>query len=255
MKQLNVKLSGSQKLYVFPISDLHVGSTYCNYDYIDYLIDKINELKSQVVIYLLGDLIECGSLKVGNSAFCSDSTVDEQLDFVINTFKPLKRYVRFSCIGNHEARLYKDYHFDVNKIISKKLRCGCGSQFIDSIKINGKDFKFYGRHGSGSSKYLHTAFGKIIRDTQHIDADVFMEGHNHYCGHISVPIMSSEGYKRKDYVYSGHFLKYGNSYADYMTLPASPESFIRLDVNKDLVVNSKTFHIDKECPYLVEIGV
>ena len=54
---MNYNLKG-KKLYVFPLSDLHIGASNCNYDFIDYWKSVFKKTPKNKIIYLLGDLID-----------------------------------------------------------------------------------------------------------------------------------------------------------------------------------------------------
>jgi len=248
MKQI-YKLKGNEKVYLLPISDLHIGSPEFNEEYFEYCLDTIDTITSQKRIYLLGDLVESASKQIGNSAFKSIMDGEDQLDYVIDRLRPYKRDIVSTVMGNHEARLSKEFNFDINRVIGRALHIPAGRQFTDVIFINRQPIKIYTAHGKGSSAYHYTAQSKIIRDTQHIEADILMHGHNHRCDHFSIPKTTVIDNKldiiRRHYIFTGSFLRY-KGYASDMLLPPLPESFIQLSINKDLRVRSNRFNID-EC--------
>lgn len=248
MVKTNYRLRGNEKVYILPLSDLHIGSQQFNEDYFQYALDTIDAIQQDKRIYLCGDLLESASKQVGNSSFTTNMTLDDQIEYTINMLKPYKKDIVFSCIGNHEARLVKEFDLDINKIIARALDIPYGNQVMDQIKINGEPFNIYAAHGKGSSAHHHTAQSKMIRDTQHIDANLMMHGHNHRCDHFSTPGLrfTEEGRRiaRKHYVFTGSFLRY-NGYAEAMQLPILPEAFIQLSINKEMRVRSTQFNIDE----------
>jgi UDP-2,3-diacylglucosamine pyrophosphatase LpxH len=252
MSKQSYRLKGNQKVYIIPIGDLHICSPEYNAEYLEYCLDKIDEIKSQKRIYLMGDLLECASLRVGNSSFKAEMSLDEQLDHSINLLKPYKRDIINAAIGNHEIRLSKDYDFNIMSVIGRALKTSNGNQFIDVFTINGEPIRVYTAHGKGSSAHHYTAMSKIIRDTQHIAADILLQGHNHRSMAFSLPLKSSTGIERKHYGFTGAFLSYGG-YADAMQLPPLPESFIQLSINKDLRVRGQDFNIDECKPDLMRL--
>jgi hypothetical protein len=148
------------------------------------------------------------------------------------------------------SRLSKDYDLDITRIIANGLGCEYGNQHIDYFSVNENPLSVYLSHGKGSSMHHYTAESKIIRDTNSITTDMYFNGHNHRCGHFSIPIRTHEGLKRKHYVFTGAFLGYGG-YADSMQLPVLPEAFCQLRVNKDSNVRSEIFYIDQRCPEIM----
>lgn len=248
----NYKLRGNSKVYILPISDLHIGSPEFNEDYFQHCLDTIDNIQQDKRIYLCGDLLEAASKSVGNSAYQSTLPVEEQIDLAISYLKPYRKDIVYSCMGNHEARLQKEFNLDVNHIISKALRCPNGNQTIDTFFINQKPVTVYAAHGKGSSAHFYTAESKFLRETQHLEADIFLNGHNHRCGYFTTPIRSKDGIKRRHYVFTGAFLRYGG-YANQMQLPILPEAFIQLNINKEHRIRSNSFYIDENRPDLFKM--
>jgi len=91
----------------------------------------------------------------------------------------------------------------------------------------------------------------MIRDTQTIQADILLQGHNHRCQYWSIPLNTPEGVKRRHYAFTGSFLGYGG-YADQKQLPLLPESFLYLGINKNHRVLSNIFYIDEVAPELMK---
>ena len=71
------------KLYVFPLSDLHLGSPNCDLNYFDYWCDVFEGTRTKhKIIYLLGDLIDMQSLRIG--AWEQNLTADEQISNLVD---------------------------------------------------------------------------------------------------------------------------------------------------------------------------
>lgn len=268
-------------LYIYNISDLHWGSNYCNTNYIKHMFNEIKTRKGPVIINILGDLFECASLRVGDSAFEQIMTVNEQLRSVRKLFKPIINQknvqLRYCVPGNHEARLNMS-HFDlmeefadslnsyyaadtsiqINKIRDEKVFLE-SAEFVDKIWVNDKPLKIYGRHGMGSAKRLDLAMGKIQRETADINADIYVEGHNHRCHSYPITVKTSKdegGMGWRCYGFTGHFLSYGG-YAKKKALNILPEAYLRFtvnDVNDKLFVEGKEFFIDRYRPDLWKLG-
>ena len=64
----NYKLRGNEKVYILPISDLHIGSEQFNEDYFQHMLDTVDNIKQDKRIYLCGDLLESASKQVGNTS-------------------------------------------------------------------------------------------------------------------------------------------------------------------------------------------
>lgn len=252
-KQNNYTLKGKEQLYICPVGDIHLGSPETNIEYLEYWRNIVAGIKGPKRIYLTGDLMEAATKRLANSAFKVNMSLDDQLEWVIQFFKPLKEDIIFSAIGNHELRLSKDYDLDLMRIVAQALDCDYGNQYLDHFMVNNEPVTVYTAHGKGSSMHHYTAESKIIRDTQTIMADIVIHGHNHRCGHFSIPTRTMNGLRRKHYVFSGAFLGYGG-YADSMQLPVLPESFIYLGVNREHRVTPNVFYIDERQPELMSVA-
>ena len=243
---MNYNLKG-KKLYVFPLSDLHIGASNCNYDFIDYWKRVFKKTPKNKVIYLLGDLIDFSSKDIGS--FDNDMSADEQIDAVTSLLKPYQKYIRYSTMGNHERRAMKYFNLDIGKVIANNLGVPYhNADFFDTLEINNRFFTVYGKHGTKFNQRIDLAEGGMVRDTQNIEADLLMQGHNHYCKGFSRPIVTKNGLKRKYYGFSGHFLAYESSYAHQKNLPWNPEAFIRFSINKNHIVRWNEYHLDERMP-------
>lgn len=248
-------LSKRQKLHIFPISDLHIGSNNFNEEYFLYALEKFDSIKGPKIIYLLGDLLESASLSVGNSSFKQELSLNEQINQVIDYLSPYKRFIRGSCPGNHEMRLKKDYDLDISKLISDNLGVGYGAYVFDELLINNKPFEVFATHGKGSSRYLHTSIAKVERELGHFNSDLYLYGHLHRSCAWNNTVNTIDGLRRKYYVLSGHYLGYDGSYAVDMALPELPESFSKIKVGSNLSVDVSHFNIDIEKPELIKKGL
>ncbi|WP_054834518.1 hypothetical protein [Methanobrevibacter arboriphilus] len=75
---LEVYLPKDEKLSIFPVGDLHIGSPQFNKEWLDYWFDIIAKCKNYVVVYLMGDIFEVASKKVGDSSFRQKYDVNDQ---------------------------------------------------------------------------------------------------------------------------------------------------------------------------------
>lgn len=232
------------KLYIFPLSDLHLGSPNCDLDYFYYWEDVFNNTRTKhKIIYLLGDLIDMQNLRIG--AWEQNLSANEQIYELIDLLKPYKKYINFMTQGNHPRRVKKDYNMDVGKLVSDILNIRYDkSDFFDKLNINNNDFVVYGKHGNRFSSRLELAQGGMIRDATNIDADLLMCGHNHYCSYFNRPIQTKDGIRRKHYAFTGHFLEYKGSYANERNMNHVPQGFMRIGIDRHLNVHTNEYHKD-----------
>lgn len=278
---LEFDLEPRETLYIFQLTDWHLGSGHCNLGYIRYQLKQMRELKGKKVIIITGDMFETASRNVGNSAFKQVLSLNQQKKLGFKLLNPLMARddvcPGFAVPGNHEARLRKDYdfnfmedfidqfNFEYHDYTDKEMELNedgkfvCAPDYVQKIIINGKPLKIYAKHGNGSAKRLDLAMGKIWRETVDISADVFLMGHLHRCHNFPTFVKTSRdegGMKRRHYAFGGHFLRYNRSYAHDMAMDILPEAFNRIDVvdaHDKLHVEGKEFFIDRFRPDLFRI--
>jgi UDP-2,3-diacylglucosamine pyrophosphatase LpxH len=250
--QTDYTLKGKQHLTIIPVGDIHRGSPELNRDYLEYWQSIVEKIPDPKRIYLMGDLLESATKHLANSSFQQEMSLTDQINETIDFFKPMKEDIVFACKGNHELRLEKDYDLNLMELIAGQLGCPHGNQYMDCFNVNDKAVNVYVAHGKGSSLYHYTAESKILRDTQTIISDLYIHGHNHRCGHFSIPTKTHEGLKRRHYIFSGSFLGYGG-YASAMQLPVLPEAFIILGLNKECRVFPNIHYIDERKPELMGV--
>ena len=231
------------KLYIFPLSDLHLGSKQCNLDFFYKWCREFEKAPQNKCIYLLGDLLEVSTTRI--DAYDINLTTHEALERLIELLEPYKDYIRYVATGNHEARTLKEFNYDITKSIASRLGARyTRNDFFDKIIENDKEFVIYGKHGTKTSKNPMLAMNNFIRDMGDIDADLYMMGHNHYCEFVSKYQRDIYNGKRKYYCFSGHFLDY-DGYARNKGLPLSKPAFTRLTVDKNLHVDCQKYYEDE----------
>lgn len=241
-----------KKVYIFPLSDLHLGSPSCNMEYFEYWKEVFENTKSNnKIIYVLGDMIDLQSLRIG--AFDVAQTADEQILLLMDLLKPYKKYIRYMVSGNHPLRTKKDYNLDIGKVVADSLDIPYNtSDFFDTLTIENQPFTIYGKHGTRFSKKQKLAEKNFIEDCQTIDADLCMQGHNHYGAGFDSVVRTSNGLKLKYYAFTGHYINYFSSYARRTGNTPNPECFMKISVDKKLRVAYNKYDIIKEKPELIK---
>ena len=200
-------LSSNETVNIIAVGDFHIGSSEFNYDFFDYMLKQIKKLKNRR-IYLMGDLLESASKNVGNSSFHTHMSLEDQKAYLLDNLEPFKEDIIGICVGNHEARLIKEFDFNVVADIARELECLWYNQRIDTFKINEHTIDVFTRHGKGASGQRHLAMGKLERNTNNIQADIYLEGHSHRLLAWNKFYVDKEGLHRKYYGYTGAFLNY-----------------------------------------------
>ena len=244
IKKNEYALSSNETINIVPIGDFHIGSSQFNYEFFDYMLKQVKKLKNRR-IYLMGDLLESASKNVGNSAFSTHMTLEEQKEYLLDRIEPFKEDIIGICIGNHEARLIKEYDFNIIADIARELGCKYYNQNIDSFKVNEHTIDVFTRHGKGTSGQRHLSMGKLERSTNSIQADIYLEGHNHRCLNWNKLDRDKNGLYRKYYGYTGSFLNY-DGYADSMYLDIEPPAYQTISINKNKRVKFNQHFCDLE---------
>lgn len=234
------KLKSKQTLNIVPIGDFHIGSAEFQEEFFQQMLKKVKTLPRKR-IYLMGDCLDVATKRVADSAFTSNMSVNEQREYLIKSLKPLKKDIVCYCQGNHEARLNKEFGYNIVKDICRELDIPFVNQNIDTFKVNDFDFSIFTRHGKGFSSKKHLAMGKLERATEHIVADMYLEGHNHRLCWWDQFKWYPEGYKRVYYGYTGHFLSY-EGYADAQYLQMEPPGWQLITLNKNRLVKSHQYY-------------
>lgn len=231
-------------LYIFPLSDLHLGSSSFNVEWWETWRKVFKNTNQNKVIYLLGDLVETQTVDV--NAWESNMSVDEQIETVVKMLKPYRDYIRWCVRGNHEARLVKKHNLDISKIIADRLDLNYSSNdFFDKLEVNGTEIVVYGKHGTRTSQKPDLAMKNFKDDMANIKANLCLQGHNHYCEFGSTYVRDCNGGFRKYYAFSGHFLNYNGSYAHTKGYIVSPASFMRIDVSDKSRINCRKYYSDE----------
>ena len=234
----------SKSLYLFPLGDLHLGSKHCNLDFFYRWCKEFEKAPEQKAIYLMGGLIEFPRASL--DAYSISMSTHEALERLIELLEPYKDYIRFVCTGNHEARSLKEFNYDITRQIATRLDAQyTRNDFFDKITEDDKELIVFGKHGSKVSKNPLLSMNNFVNDMNHINADLYLMGHNHQSAFYSQYERSYGDGKRAYYLFTGHFLNYKDSYAHNKGLLISPPSFSRLKIDKRLHVVCDTYYEDE----------
>ena len=245
----NFRLKNGKKLNIFPFSDIHFGSPNCNVEFFEFMLDKFDKTKGSKIIYMLGDECDVATKRQGNSTYQQKINLNEQIDFIIDSFKPFKKHINGIVQSNHMARTKNEFDLDITKVIAKNLDIPYYNNIYEKLKIGKKPYVVYATHGNKTSQQQHLMMGAIQRQTDHINANLFLYGHAHHLASWSQPNITAEGYVRKHYVLCGHMLDYKNSYAEVMGLKPNPPGFAKIQVDSNLRTNVELYYLD-ECKLL-----
>ena len=246
----NYTLKGKDLLYIIPLGDVHRGNPACNYEYLDYWVKMVNKIKNPKMFILMGDLIEVGSKHVGNSIAKQNKSADTQVIETEEFLEPFVDDIKVMIAGNHKKRVEREFDLSLVRLMSHHLGIPYANQYRETFMINDKPFTVHASHGKTSNKHAHLAQGAMIRDTTHIRANLFLQGHNHRLDWFTNPLFDTTAYKglgRRFYGFTGAFLNY-DGYPDDMELPPLPPAFQFITVDKHLHLNNIEYLIDQRLP-------
>ena len=226
------KIKSNKTVSIFPLSDLHVGSSQFNEDFFDEWLKTAKKTKNKR-IYCLGDMIEFASKKVGDSAYNQCMNPNEQMDYVVEKLEPLQNDIIYFTDGNHCQRGSKEFGLDLGKLMADRLEVKYTHGFIDEFQVNNKIFTVNGSHGNTSNARRDLSIGGIIRATKGIESDFFLRGHNHRLLYSYDFVNTADGLKKKHYCYTGSFLNYYGSYAEKTGLNPLPAGYMIININKN----------------------
>ena len=239
-------LSG-EELHIYPVGDWHIGSEMCNYEIIDNMVYRIQDDNMPKIIVGLGDYLEIGSKRVGNSSFNQECSVNEQMDILLGYLKPFKKNIAGMVSGNHNtSRLVKDYDFDIDKEIARSLGTMCYHRNTNKFLINNDEYSVYYKHGKGSLSRGELALSKLMRDNANVEANCVLNGHTHVsCWGSNVVDKGNNTYARRYYAYCGSMLNFKGSYGDIAGYSPLLPSYIRVNISDKLVTSVDIFNSDE----------
>lgn len=127
------KIKSNETVSILPLSDLHVGSSQFNEEFFEEWIKMARRTKNKR-IYCLGDMIEFGAKRVGDSAYNQCMSPNDQMDFVVDKLSEFKDDIVFFTNGNHcfdeDTELltidgFKNLHeYDGEKLATMNMKTG-----------------------------------------------------------------------------------------------------------------------------------
>lgn len=253
--KVRVIKSRFNELFLIPIGDLHVGDKAFNEESENKLLGYIKWVKNQnnAYVVLMGDLINDATLDSPSNPFQQNMNLNEQIETVVNYFKPIKNKIIGSITGNHCERLEKYCGYNPNISICDRLgifyfgydgiiifRMGCHGK--NGMKHPRASFTGYIHHSTGGGATVGGKMNRVEMLRRVVcDADFYASGHNHMlgCVHTGIfkinPTTEKVEWLRQMIVDTGGYLNYEDSYANMKQLPpvklGSPK--IRLFIKRD----------------------
>jgi len=269
MELFTKRIVGS-KVSVFFIGDIHEGNAnFCRDEFnktIQYV--KNTAEKRKVSVILMGDNIE--AINMGDKRFNTysidpdykvkdlNNLTTRQTEKLVFALRPIKQYIDYALIGNHEQVAIRDSHVDVYSLLCDWLECeplgfsALGRYIIDS-NARIKTVKMAIMHGKGGGGFREGYWLNHILDTfKRYSCDVHVMGHIHQLGarpfkRVTVNKVGKMVYNTKWYGASGCYfdtLRQGTaSYQEGSKYPISDIGFLELKIDSVMKKKEKGWKI------------
>lgn len=210
-----------EHLIVCPIGDEHIGSKFYAEKKHKEILEWCEKYKTPII--LMGDEMECATkTSVGAGVFEQDDILQQQLERVYATYKPLadKKLVLGIHNGNHSARVFNHAGADMDKILATMLNIpylGVGAVHI--FHVGKQNYTMYTTHGSSGARLPHTKIANTIKMQTMVNVETYCQGHLHQLSHhvqnfYDVDVRGRKIIEaQKHYVICGSFMSHWGSYA------------------------------------------
>jgi len=207
-----------QEIEIVNMGDLHVGDATFDEKLFDREIKEIKDISNRYVV-LNGDLINNATRNSISDIYTEEKSPQEQLDYLIKKFEPIKDKILGISQGNHCFRTYAETGIDIIKLFAIALNKvdvydpDGALLFISFGKNKYRDsvrhvLSLYFTHIGGTK-------AKILDMSNIVDADVYFRGHYHNVEVKKMDVFRTDKrYKTinketKVFVQNGACLKYG----------------------------------------------
>lgn len=186
-----------EKLNIEIFSDLHLGSTKCNYKLIQERIRKVKDNKNTYCV-ILGDVLNNSTKTSVGDVYEEEISPMEQVKSAISLFEPIKDKIIGCVSGNHETRSYRMDGIDLLYFMCSELgiaklydmtslllfvRFGEESRGMKETNGSGKVRKvlytLYMTHGRSGGRLIGSKANGLQRLGQIVNADIIVVGHTH----------------------------------------------------------------------------
>lgn len=237
---LDPRIENERKIDLIGFGDWHYGGKECN---INLILEHIEWIRKnpQARVILMGDMINCGTkLSIGGGRMDDIMNAQEQYETVVALLWPIRKKIYGIHIGNHEQRIYNETGVNLSKIMAKELETRyLGFSAFHLIRVRKQNYIVFSTHGASGASLPHTKIKRCLDLATFIDADIYMMGHVH-----SLQVQTQEVKRvdlktrkvikeRKNFILTGHYLNYEDSYADQKNLRPSEQGCAKIRLGGD----------------------
>jgi len=249
------KIDYSDKVYLVPLGDIHLGARGVDINKLKGYIDWIKNTPGAYT-FLMGDTFDVATLSSPTNPHYQEMNLNEAIKFAYDLFSPIKDKILGAITGNHESRLEKFAGFNPLQTFceawnipyagySAVLRFRVGRYERKSGLVSPRvEYLIYAHHTTAGGSTLGGKLNRVQKLSDIFEgASAYLGGHNHTkaLGEQNIAYLSKSGngkatikYKRVAFVDCGSFLEYDGSYAEMQMLSPSNTGAprIRLDGTK-----------------------
>lgn len=239
---------------IIPFSDVHTGARGVNKPYFKNTVNWIEKTDNAYAIGV-GDYCDCidikdkrFDIKAVDKAFIKDldNIAYAEMDWMIDTLRPIADKILVMIPGNHEDKLRTRYSVDVMRTLHDELGVDVGDYMsymrlrFDRKQFHATPVTFFLHHGWFSGRKMGGKINQLHDVASNYDADVYIAGHSHDLSattteKISIPLSGKRPVKcKKIFINSGTFMETtsngGTSYSEQKAYPVAKIGTARLDI-------------------------
>lgn len=171
---------------------LHIGAKTTDLELGKKYVDLVRKHDGFAV--LLADNHECAVPRKAHMMFEQDLTPQEQLDYSVEFYKPIKHNIIGAVTGNHAWRAYHDSGLEMDKEMMARLgRSGYYYRIKGAIEIHygSQKYRIVFAHGNNSNNDIFRNC-KIL-NAEYPTADIFVASHTHYLSYLPTTSRDFDG--------------------------------------------------------------
>lgn len=189
IRMLKKKIDHKDGIYVYGLSDLHVGSKEFNEPLFQKMSRSILE-KENGYLVVAGDIIDNGTKNSVTGPYEQTMSPKAQRDYAAELLYPLRDRIICGVAGNHERRSTKDSDTDPAELIFSKI--GIEDVYRDSLcfvslqvgdrsshTVRAPRYCICVMHGSSGGQLMGAGLNKADQFASVSGADLTILGHSH----------------------------------------------------------------------------
>lgn len=176
---LRFKVTEGQYATIYPLPCLHVGAPQSDAKFIKEHLKRIQDDPSGYWVYM-GDGGECVTKNSKGDIYGQLMGPQQQLDLLVELFKPIREKGILGIRGNHGNRVYKETGLSFDKALCTALGIPyMGVNTFLNLVVNRSSYDLFFHHGIDSGVSSQSKVNKAETFKQFTDADAIFTAHSH----------------------------------------------------------------------------